>query len=325
MGLYNLEKIFDPKSVAVIATPMATVKGIVKECVEAGVGGAVIISAGGKEIGEEGRKIEEEIDREARKGGLRIVGPNCMGIIRPGRNLNASFAARMPYRGNLAFISQSGAICSAMLDLSLKEKMGFSYFVSIGSMLDVDFGDLVDYLGDDSEVKSILLYIESLTNIRKFMSAAREVSRVKPVVVLKAGRSPAGAKAAASHTGAMAGEDAVYDAAFKRAGIARVRTLEDFFDCAELLAKQSPPRGPRMVILTNSGGPGVMAADLELLERALDVAVDYGIKKVEGDVLAENEQMLGLGRQLGFKIKRNGSAGDYVLTIEPGESVASNQ
>jgi acetyltransferase len=234
MGLYNLEKTFDPKSIAVIgasekkgsighaimnnlveggyegkilpvnpkyseirgirslksiseadagvdlaviATPMATVSGIVRDCVKAGVGSAVIISAGGREIGEEGRKIEEEIDREARKGGLRIVGPNCMGIIRPGKNFNASFAARMPYRGNLAFISQSGAICSAMLDLSLKEKMGFSYFVSIGSMLDVDFGDLVDYLGDDSEVKSILLYIESLTNIRKFMSAVREVSR----------------------------------------------------------------------------------------------------------------------------------------------------
>ena len=326
MGLYNLEKIFDPRSVAVIgasekrgsighaimknlveggyegrilpvnpkysevlglrafksvseagegvdlaviATPMATVKGIVRECVKAGVGSAVIISAGGREIGEEGRKIEEEIGREAQKGGLRIVGPNCMGIIRPGRNLNASFAARMPFRGNLAFISQSGAICSAMLDLSLKEKMGFSYFVSIGSMLDVDFGDLVDYLGDDREVKSILLYIESLTNIRKFMSAAREVSRVKPVVVLKAGRSPEGARAAASHTGAMAGEDAVYDAAFKRCGIARVRTLEDFFDCAELLAKQSPPRGPRLVVITNSGGPGVMAAD---------AAAEYGLE-----------------------------------------------
>ena len=318
MGLYNLEKIFDPKSVAVIgasekkgsighaimknlveggyegkilpvnpkyseirgmrafksvseaemkidvaviATPMATVNDIVKECVRAGVGSAVIISAGGREIGEAGLKIEEEIDREARKGGLRIVGPNCMGIIRPGRKLNASFAARMPHRGNLAFISQSGAILSAMLDLSLKQRMGFSYFVSIGSMLDVDFGDLVDYLGDDPEVKSILLYIESLTNIRKFMSAVREVSRVKPVVVLKAGKSPAGAKAAASHTGAMAGEDAVYDAAFKRGGITRVRTLEDFFDCAELLAKQSPPRGPRLVVITNSGGPGVMAAD----------------------------------------------------------------
>jgi acetyltransferase len=257
----SISKTKEHVDLAVIATPIATVRNIVEECVEAGVESAIIISAGGKETGEEGRKIEEEIDRIARKGGLRIVGPNCMGIIRPGKKLNASFAARMPYQGKLAFISQSGAICSAMLDLSIKERMGFSYFVSIGSMLDVDFGDLIDYLGDDPEVKSILLYIESLSDIRKFMSAAREVSRVKPIVVLKAGKSAAGARAAASHTGAMAGEDAVYDAAFRRAGIARVRNLEDFFDCAELLAKQAPPRGPRVVVVTNSGGPGVMAAD----------------------------------------------------------------
>lgn len=251
----------DHVDMAVIATPISTVRDIVEECVEAGVGGAIIISAGGKETGEKGRKIEEEIGRIAMEGGLRIVGPNCMGIIRPGKKLNASFAARMPFQGKLAFISQSGAICSAMLDLSMKERMGFSYFVSIGSMLDVDFGDLIDYLGDEPDVNSILLYIESLTEIRKFMSAAREVSRVKPIVVLKAGKSAAGAKAAASHTGAMAGEDAVYDAAFRRAGIARVRNLEDFFDCAELLAKQTPPKGPRVVVVTNSGGPGVMAAD----------------------------------------------------------------
>jgi acetyltransferase len=326
MSLYNLEKIFDPKSVAVvgaspkketigqaivknlvdgayegkiipvnpkysdvdglrcykavsevrehvdlavIATPIKTVPDIVRECVEAGVESTVIISAGGKETGRKGREIEKEIDGIARKGGLRIVGPNCMGIICPGKKLNASFAARMPYQGNLAFISQSGAICSAMLDLSLKERMGFSYFVSIGSMLDVDFGDLIDYLGNDTDVSSILLYIESLTNIRKFMSAAREVSRVKPIVVLKAGKSAAGAKAAASHTGAMAGEDAVYDAAFQRAGIVRVRYLEDFFDCAELLSKQSPPKGPRIVVVTNSGGPGVMAAD---------AVADYGLE-----------------------------------------------
>jgi len=229
--------------------------------VDEDVKSAIIISAGGKETGPKGQKIEKEIDRIARKGSIRILGPNCMGIIRPGKKLNASFAAHMPYQGNLAFISQSGAICSAILDLSIKERMGFSYFVSIGSMMDVDFGDLIDYLGNDADVKSILLYIESLTNIRKFMSAAREVSRVKPIVVVKAGRSPAGAKAAASHTGALAGEDAVYDAAFKRAGIVRVRNLEDFFDCAELLAKQAFPKGPRIVVVTNSGGPGVMAAD----------------------------------------------------------------
>jgi acetyltransferase len=246
---------------AIIATPMHSVVDIVGECVEKKVGGAVIISAGGKEIGEAGREIEGSIRRIANDGGLRIVGPNCMGIIRPAVNLNASFASEMPVAGNLAFVSQSGAICTAILDLALKERIGFSHFVSIGSMLDVDFGDMIDYLGNDPSAKSILLYIESLTNFRKFMSAARSVSRIKPIIVLKSGRSPAGARAAASHTGAMAGEDAVYDAAFKRAGIVRVDTIEELFDCAELMAKQPRPRGPRLAILTNGGGPGVMATD----------------------------------------------------------------
>ena len=246
---------------AIIATPMQSVVDIVSECVEKKIGGAVIISAGGKEVGEKGREIEEKIRRVAYDGQLRIVGPNCMGIIRPGGNLNASFAAEMPVAGNLAFVSQSGAICSSILDLAAKERIGFSHFVSIGSMLDIDFGDMIDFLGNDFSVKSILLYIESLTNFRKFMSAARSVSRVKPIIVLKSGRSAAGAKAAASHTGAMAGEDAVYDAAFKRAGIVRVDTIEELFDCAELMAKQPRPRGPRLAILTNGGGPGVMATD----------------------------------------------------------------
>ena len=246
---------------AIIATPIHSVVDIVSECVEQRIGAAVIISAGGKEVGEQGREIEEKIQRIAYHGGLRILGPNCMGVIHPGANLNASFASEMPLTGNLAFVSQSGAICSAILDLAFKERIGFSHFVSIGSMLDLDFGDMIDYLGNDSSAKSILLYIESLTNFRKFMSAARSVSRIKPIVVLKSGRSPAGAKAAASHTGAMAGEDAVYDAAFKRAGIVRVDTIEDLFDCAELMAKQLRPGGPRLAILTNGGGPGVMATD----------------------------------------------------------------
>ena len=246
---------------AIIATPINTVPDIVQECVKNKIAGAIVISAGGKEVGEAGRKIEERIRATAYAGGLRIVGPNCLGIIRPGGNLNASFAAEMPAAGDLAFVSQSGAICTAILDLAFKEHIGFSHFVSIGSMLDVDFGDLIDYLGNDPSAKSILLYIESLTNFRKFMSAARAVSRIKPIIVLKAGRSEAGAKAAASHTGAMAGEDAVYDAAFKRAGIVRVDTIQDLFDCAELMAKQPRPRGPRLAIVTNAGGPGVMATD----------------------------------------------------------------
>jgi acetyltransferase len=246
---------------AVITTPIQTVPDIIKECVDQSVGSAIIISAGGKEVGEKGTIIEQKIRKTAHAGGLRIVGPNCLGIIRPKLYLNASFASEMPTSGNLAFVSQSGAICTAVLDLAFREHFGFSHFVSVGSMLDVDFGDMIDYLGNDYSTNSILLYIESLTNVRKFMSAARSVSRVKPIIVLKSGRSAAGAKAAASHTGAMAGEDAVYDAAFKRAGIVRVDTIEELFDCAELTAKQPRPTGPRLAIITNGGGPGVMAAD----------------------------------------------------------------
>jgi len=246
---------------AVIATPMKTVPSIIGECVRAGVGGAIIISAGGKETGQKGREIEVEIKKEADKGGIRIIGPNCVGVISAAVNLYATFANQMPLPGKMAFISQSGAICSAILDFSLKEGIGFSHFVSIGSMLDVDFGDLINYLGNDPRVSSIVLYIESLTNIRKFMSAARAVSRLKPIVVLKAGKSGAGARAAASHTGALAGEDAVYDAAFRRAGIVRVDTIEELFDCAELMAKQPIPSGPGVAIMTNGGGPGVMATD----------------------------------------------------------------
>lgn len=263
-GLKTLPSILTAEysiDLAVIATPIETVPSIVKECVQKGVKGAIIVSAGGKEAGAKGREIEAQIATYAREGGLRIIGPNCLGIVCPQRNLNASFVAHMPYKGNLAFISQSGAICSAILDLSMQEGFGFSHFVSIGSMLDVDFGDLIDFLGADPQVSSILLYIESLTHVRKFMSAARAVSRSKPIIVLKSGRSPAGTKAAASHTGAMAGEDNVYDAAFMRAGIVRVDTIGELFDCAELMARQPRPAGARLAVITNAGGPGVMAAD----------------------------------------------------------------
>jgi acetyltransferase len=267
----SLTDIQQEVDLAVIATPIATVPNIVEECVKNGVEGAIVISAGGKEAGEKGHEIEQKILKIAYEGGLRIVGPNCLGVILPGKKINASFATDMPRTGNLAFISQSGAICTAILDLAFKEQIGFSHFVSIGSMIDVDFGDMIDYLGNDPQAKSILLYIENLSNFRKFMSAARAVSRVKPIVVLKSGRSAAGAKAAASHTGAMAGEDAVYDAAFQRAGVVRVDTIQDLFDCAELMAKQPRPTGSRLAIITNGGGPGVMATDA-LAEYGVDPA-----------------------------------------------------
>ena len=182
--------------------------------------------------------------------------------MRPGKNLNASFASEMPAFGKSCLCFPERRHLHGGLDLAFRENFGFSHFVSTGSMLDVDFGDMIDYLGNDHATKSILLYIESLSNFRKFMSAARSVSRVKPIIVLKSGRSSAGAKAAASHTGAMAGEDAVYDAAFKRAGIVRVDTIEELFDCAELTAKQPHPAGPRLAIVTNGGGPGVMATQM---------------------------------------------------------------
>lgn len=257
----SLSRIDEPADLAVITTPIQTVPGIIQECVKAGVGGAVVISAGGKEIGAAGREIEAAIKKEAQAGDIRIIGPNCVGILSAASRINASFAGRMLRPGKMAFISQSGAICTAILDWSITVNIGFSHFVSVGSMLDVDFGDLIDYMGNDSQVDSILLYIESLSGTRKFMSAARAVSRVKPIVVLKGGRSAAGARAAASHTGALAGQDAVYDEAFKRAGIVRVNSMSDLFDCAELMAKQPRPRGSGLAIVTNSGGPAVMAAD----------------------------------------------------------------
>ncbi len=257
----TLSSLEEPVDLAVICTPIATVPDIMEECAQCGVGGAVIISAGGKEVGREGALIEKRIKEIAHQGGIRVVGPNCMGVVAEASNLNASFVHSMPLSGSLAFISQSGAVCASVLDFAAKEKIGFSHFISIGSMLDVNFGDLIDYLGLDPKVSSILLYIEGVVEPRGFLSAARAVSRIKPIVVLKSGRSDAGAKAAQSHTGSLAGADAVYDAAFKRAGIVRVETLEDLFGCAELMAKQPKPMGPNLAIITTAGGPGVMAAD----------------------------------------------------------------
>ena len=273
-GLKALGSITDAEpytDLAIIAVPIGLAPDIIRQCVRNGTRGVIIIAAGGKELGEEGSLIEEQIKGAAEGSGLRIIGPNCLGIIRPGKNLNASFVPGMPAKGTIGFISQSGAIGTATLDRSDMEHTGFSHFVSIGSMLDVDFGDMIDYLGNDGTIKSILIYMENLTNTRKFMSAARAVSRIKPIIVLKAGKSEAGAKAATTHIGAMVGEDAVYDAAFKRAGIVRVPTLARMFDCAELMAKQPRPAGSRLAILTNGGGPGIMAADT-LGEYGLDPA-----------------------------------------------------
>ncbi|BAY15752.1 GCN5-related N-acetyltransferase [Anabaenopsis circularis NIES-21] len=264
LGIKAYPKIADiPETVdlAVIATPAPTVPGIIAECVDAGVKSAIVISAGFKEAGAAGIALEQEILTQARRGNIRIIGPNCLGVMSPLSGLNATFASAMARPGNVGFISQSGALCTAILDWSFQENVGFSAFVSIGSMLDVGWGDLIYYLGDDPRTKSIVIYMESIGDARYFISAAREVALTKPIIVIKAGRTEAAAKAAASHTGALAESDAVLDAAFRRCGVLRVNSISDLFDVAEVLAKQPRPKGPRLTILTNAGGPGVLATD----------------------------------------------------------------
>ncbi len=251
----------EPVDLAMVATPAKTVPDVIEECGKAGVKGAIIVSAGFKEIGSAGKALEDRIHEIAKKYGIRILGPNCIGLIRPQINLNATFVDKVPKPGNIAFLSQSGALGSAILDWAIHENIGFSNFVSVGSMIDIDFGDLIDYFGTDPKTKSILMYIEGITEARKFMSAARHFSRTKPIIVVKSGRFVESAKAAASHTGSLSGEDAIYDAAFKRAGVVRVDEIADLFNSAEVLGTQPLPRGPNLAIITNAGGPGVMTTD----------------------------------------------------------------
>src|SRR5215472_12402932 len=246
---------------AVIVTPPPSIPGIIRECGENGVRGAVVISAGFKEIGPEGAALEQKLLEEARAANIRVIGPNCLGVMSPLSGLNATFATTVARPGSVGFISQSGALCTAVLDWSLKEMVGFSAFLSLGSMLDVGWGDLIYYLGNDPRTRSIVIYMESIGDARSFLSAAREVALNKPIIVIKAGRTEAAAKAAASHTGSLTGSDEVLAAAFRRCGVLRVQNIADVFYMAEVLAKQPRPNGPRLTILTNAGGPGVLATD----------------------------------------------------------------
>lgn len=257
----SIEQVPDEIDLAMIATPAKTVPGVMEECGRAKVKGVIIVSAGFKEVGPEGKALEDQVGAIAKKYGVRVIGPNCIGVIRPRINLNATFLDKMPKAGNIAFISQSGALGSAILDWAIHENIGFSNFVSVGSMIDVDFGDLIDYFGSDPKTKSILMYIEGITQARKFMSAARHFARTKPIIVVKSGRFSESAKAAASHTGSLSGSDEIYDAAFKRAGIVRVNDIADLFNAAEVLGTQPLPKGNKVAIITNAGGPGVMATD----------------------------------------------------------------
>jgi acetyltransferase len=257
----TVEHLPELADLAIIVTPAKTVPDIIEQCGKTGIQGIIIISAGFKEIGEEGKTLEDKILETKKTCNLRIIGPNCLGIMNANLSLNATFTTKMPKMGNIAFISQSGALGASIIDWAITQGIGFSNFVSVGSMIDVDFGDLIDYFGTDPKTSSILMYIEGITDARKFMSAARHFARTKPIIVIKAGKYGESAKAAASHTGSLTGEDMVYDVAFKRAGIVRVEEIEDLFNIAEVLGMQPIPKGPNLAIISNSGGPAIMATD----------------------------------------------------------------
>jgi acetyltransferase len=253
-----------PKSpdLAVVATPPATVPNIIAELGQRGARAAVVLTAGLSKVEHsQGRTVEQAMREAARPHLLRILGPNCLGLSVPGLRLNASFAHTDALPGRLAFVSQSGALCTGVLDWARSQGIGFSQFVSLGDSADVDFGDVLDYLGSEPSTEAILLYIESVREARKFMSAARAAARNKPVLAVKAGRVAEGARAAASHTGALAGSDDVYDAALRRAGMLRVYEIDELFDAVETLARSRPLKGDRLAIVTNGGGLGVMATD----------------------------------------------------------------
>jgi acetyltransferase len=261
----SVKELPEAPDLAVIVTPAPSVPAIIGECVAKGVKAAIVISAGFKETGKEGAELERQIMVQARRGNMRIIGPNCLGVMRPPTGFNATFAGKIALQGNVAFVSQSGALATAILDWSFRESVGFSAFVSIGSMLDVGWGDLIELLGNDPKTKSIVIYMESIGDARSFISAAREVALTKPIIVIKAGRTEGAAKAAASHTGSMTGSDEVLEAAFRRCGVLRVNSIAEVFYMAEVLAKQPRPKGPRLSVVTNAGGPGVLAADSLIL------------------------------------------------------------
>jgi acetyltransferase len=257
----SISAIGEPVDLAVIVTPARTAPDLVAECGEAGIKGVIIISAGFKEIGPEGVELERQVLEAARRFGIRVVGPNCLGIMNPVGRMNATFAAGIANPGRVGFVSQSGALLTAILDWAAHEDVGFSSIVSLGSMLDVGWGDVIDYLGDDPNTDSIVIYMETIGDARAFLSAAREVALTKPIIVIKPGRTAQAAKAAASHTGSLTGSDDVLDAAFRRAGVLRVNSISELFEVSEILAKQPRPRGRRLSIVTNAGGPGVLATD----------------------------------------------------------------
>jgi acetyltransferase len=257
----SLSKIDAPVDLAVIASPPQTVPDIIEDCGKHGVKAAVIITAGFAEAGAEGKALEHALLENARRYGIRLLGPNCLGIMRPDLGLNATFNKGGANMGNLAFVSQSGALCTAILDWAQSNDVGFSSVISMGSSVDVDFGEILDYLVNDQKTQNILLYIEGIRNARSFMSSLRAAARIKPVILVKVGRHAAGSKAAMSHTASLVGSDDAFDAAIRRAGVVRVQSITQLFSAAKALSCGFHPSGKRLAIVTNGGGPGVMATD----------------------------------------------------------------
>ncbi len=264
----SMRDIEHPVDLAIITVPAAAIPQIMRECGERQVGAAIVISAGFSEVGPRGQALQNEIVDIARTYNVRLVGPNCLGVIRPRAGLNASFAMSKVGSGRLALVAQSGAFCTALLDWAASAGFGFSAVASLGATADVGFGQVLDFLALDPETQSILLYVEGIADARAFLSGLRVAARLKPVIVVKSGRSENGTRAAVSHTGALVGGDEVFDAAIRRAGAVRVTTVNQLFAAARTLASGTRVEGPRLAIITNGGGPGVMAAD-----RASDLKV----------------------------------------------------
>lgn len=281
----SIEDVPETVDLAVIATPAATVPKIIRECGEKGVQAAIVMSAGFAELEGVGKSREQALLAEARRYNLRVLGPNCLGLIRPSVGLNATFSNNTAEDGTLALVSQSGALCTAILDWAVDRGIGFSAMVSMGGMADVDFGDVLDYLALDAKTSSILLYVEGVRNARSFMSGLRVAARLKPVIVVKAGRHAEGSKAAMSHTGSLVGGDDVFDAALQRAGVVRAMTVEQLFSAAQLLSTRHRVRGDRLAIVTNAGGPGVLATD-----RAIDLGIS--LATLSPEVMKELDEML---------------------------------
>lgn len=300
-----------PKTIdlVIIVTPAKTVPPIIAECVEAKIGAAVIISAGFKEAEATGALLEEEILFHSR-GKMRIVGPNCLGVMRPQAGLNATFARGMAHSGSIAFLSQSGALCTAVLDLSFREKIGFSAFVSIGSMIDVDWSELIQYFNNDPFTKSILIYMESLGNPKEFISAATKAGSSKPIIILKVGRSPESARAAVSHTGSLVGNDDLFTAVMERCHVLRVDSTSDLFNMANFLAKQPMPKGSNLTIITNAGGPGILATDA-LIQNGGKLTT------LKPEIVQEFDQMLGShGTPNPIDIRGDASPDQYAKAME---------